>query len=196
VRHTPSILAVADHTGWAHVVSVSARERRPFVVTRRRIALIDRGLPTQPFEHDTMAMRPDEAQALVANVRKSIATNTDRALQRLVDGLSREHPVKSLTIRKPAMDRRASSRLRRWDCRAGAARGAPCDRVTAARTFVLARDVRSETSFRLFSRAVVLEGVARPASLGRFHTHQPRRMPPPAVGTLTTDADVVGINDA
>jgi hypothetical protein len=101
VSHTPSILAVADHTGWAHVVSVSARERRPFVVTRRRIALIDRGLPTQPFEHDTMAMRPDEAQALVANVRQSIATNTDRALRRLVDELSREHPVKALTIRKP-----------------------------------------------------------------------------------------------
>ena len=101
VSRAPSILAVADHTGWAHVVSVSARERRPFVVTRRRIVLIDHGLPTQPFEHDTMAMRPDEAQALVADVRKSIATNTDRALQRLVDGLSREHPVKALTIRKP-----------------------------------------------------------------------------------------------
>ena len=101
VSRTPSILAVADHTGWAHVVSVSARERRPFVVTRRRIVLIDRGLPTQPFEHDTKAMRPDEAQALVANVRKSIAINMGRALQRLVDELSREHPVKALTIRKP-----------------------------------------------------------------------------------------------
>ena len=73
---TPSILAVADHTGWAYVVCVSAHDRRPFVVTRRRIALIDRGLPTQPYEHDTMAMRPDEAQALVASVRRSIAANT------------------------------------------------------------------------------------------------------------------------
>jgi hypothetical protein len=101
VSRLPSVLGVADHTGWAHVVCVSARDRRPFVVTRRKIALIDPGLPTLPYEHDTMAMRPDEAQALVASVRRSIAANTDRTLQRLVDELSREHPVRTLTIRKP-----------------------------------------------------------------------------------------------
>lgn len=96
-----SVLAVADHTGWAYVLCVSARDRRPFVVTRRKIALIDPGLPTMPYEHETLAMRPDEAQALVARVRKSIEANTNRALQRLVDELSNEHPVKALTIRKP-----------------------------------------------------------------------------------------------
>ena len=105
----PSVLGVADHTGWAHVVCVSARDRRPFVVTRRKIALIDPGLPTLPYEHDTMAMRPDEAQALVASVRKSIAANTDRALQRLVDELSREHPVRTLTIRKPPLSKLPAS---------------------------------------------------------------------------------------
>ena len=101
MSQVPSVLAVADHTGWAYVVCVSARDRRPFVVTRRRVALIDPGLPTMPYEHETLAMRPDEAQALVARVRKSIEANTDRALQRLVDELSGEHPVKALTIRKP-----------------------------------------------------------------------------------------------
>ena len=75
------------------------------MVTRRKIALIDPGLPTLPYEHDTLAMRPDEAQALVASVRKSIAANTDRALQRLVDELSREHPVRTLTIRKPPLQK-------------------------------------------------------------------------------------------
>jgi hypothetical protein len=95
------VLGVADHTGWAHVVCVSARDRRPFVVTRRRIVLIDRGLPTLPYEHETRALRPDEAQALVASVQTSIAFNTDRAVRRLVDELSREHPVRALTIRKP-----------------------------------------------------------------------------------------------
>jgi hypothetical protein len=104
VNRTPSILAVADHTGWAYIVCVSARDRRPFVVTRRRIALIDRGLPTQPYEHDTRAMRPDDAQALVARVRTSIATTTDLALRRLVDELSPQHPVTALTIRKPPFE--------------------------------------------------------------------------------------------
>jgi hypothetical protein len=109
VSPIPSILAVADHTGWAHVVCVSAHERRPFVVTRRRIALIDRGLPTQPYEHDTLAMRPDEAQALVASVRTSIAANTDLALRRLVEELSGEHPVITLTIRKPPAEKLPAS---------------------------------------------------------------------------------------
>jgi hypothetical protein len=104
VSRTASVLAVADHTGWAHVVCVSARERRPFVVTRRRIALIDRGLPTQPYEHDTMGMRPDQAEALVASVRTSIAANTDLALRRLVEELSGEHPVRMLMIRKPPFE--------------------------------------------------------------------------------------------
>jgi len=105
VTRTPSILAVSEHTGWAYVVCVSARDRRPFVVTRRRIALIDRGLPTQPYEHDTRAMRPDEAEALVANVRKSVARTTNLALGRLVDELSREHPAATLIIRKPPFEK-------------------------------------------------------------------------------------------
>lgn len=101
---TPSILAVSEHTGWASVVCVSARDRRPFVITRRRIALIDRGLPTQPYEHETRALRPDEAEALVAKVRNSAARTTDLALRRLVDELSREHRVTTLTIRKPPFE--------------------------------------------------------------------------------------------
>lgn len=101
---TPSILAVSEHTGWAYVVCVSARDRRPFVVTRRRIALIARGLPTQPYEHETRAMRPDEADALVARVRDSVARTTELAMGRLVDELSRNHPATTVTIRKPPFE--------------------------------------------------------------------------------------------
>ena len=105
MRRAPAVLGLADHTGWAYVVCVSVHERLPFVVARRRIALIERGLPTQPYEHDTMAMRPDEAQELVARVRKSIKTNTDVALQRLVEELSCEHQVTALTIRQPPFEK-------------------------------------------------------------------------------------------
>lgn len=104
MSRTPSILAVSEHTGWAHVVCVSARARRPFVVTRRRIALIDRHLPTQPYEHDTRAMQPSEAEALVATVRSSVAKTTDLALGRLIDELSHQHPVTTLTIRTPPFE--------------------------------------------------------------------------------------------
>lgn len=101
---TPSILAVADHTGWAHIVCVSARDLRPFVVTRRRIALIEAGLPTQPYEHETRAMRADPAQALVARVKRSVDKTTSLALRRLADELSGEHPVAALSIRTPPFD--------------------------------------------------------------------------------------------
>jgi hypothetical protein len=109
VIRTPSILAVSEHTGWAYVTSVSARDRRPCVITRRRIALIDRGLPTQPYEHETRAAPPHEAEALVAKVRSSVATITDLALSRLVDELSREHTVTALTIRTPPFDKLPAS---------------------------------------------------------------------------------------
>jgi hypothetical protein len=105
VIRTPSILAVSEHTGWAYVLCVSARDRRPFVVTRRRIVLIDRGLPTQPYEHGTKGMAEDEAEALIANVRSSVARMTSLALGRLVDELSREHPVTALTIRRPPFEK-------------------------------------------------------------------------------------------
>ena len=76
---------------------------------RRRIALIDPDLPTQPYEHETRAMRPEEAEALVADVRKSIARTTDLALGRLVDELSRDHTVTTLTIRKPPFEKLPAS---------------------------------------------------------------------------------------
>ena len=56
MRSAPCVVSVADHTGWAHLVCVAARGRTPAVIERRRVTLIEAGLPTQPYEHDTMAM--------------------------------------------------------------------------------------------------------------------------------------------
>jgi hypothetical protein len=97
----PSILGMAEHAGWAHIVCVSARGRRPFVLTRRRVTLIDRGLPTQPYHHETLSMPRDAAEQLVARVRGSIEATTNRALQGLVDELARDHPVRAVAIREP-----------------------------------------------------------------------------------------------
>ena len=46
---------------------------------------------------------------MVANVRNSVARTTNLALGRLVDELSREHPVTTLTIRKPPFDKLPAS---------------------------------------------------------------------------------------
>lgn len=104
MRRMPCVISVADHTGWAHVVCVSIRDHMPAVIERRRVALIDPGFPTQPYEHDSMAMKEDEADALIARVRRSIAARTSLALQRVVTDLAPAYAVASLAIRTPPFD--------------------------------------------------------------------------------------------
>jgi len=116
----PCVISVAEHTGWAHLVCVAARGRVPAVIERRRVALIDPGLPTLPYEHDTAAMTEDAANAVIAGVRRSIAARTTDALRRIVDELAPAYATVALAIRQPPLDTlpatvaavRASYRLR------------------------------------------------------------------------------------
>jgi len=101
MRRTPCVISVADHAGWAHMVCVSAAGNVPAVVERRRVALIDAGLPTLPYHHESLAMREDEANALIARVRRSIAECSSRALHAAVTDLAPAYPVVALAIREP-----------------------------------------------------------------------------------------------
>lgn len=105
MSRTPCVVSVADHTGWAHLICVAAGDGVPSVIERRRVALIERGLPTQPYEHGSTAMREDEAHALIARVRRSIATHTEGALHRVVTELASNCTVIALAIRKPPFPR-------------------------------------------------------------------------------------------
>src|SRR5207247_4086770 len=82
-RRAPCVVSVAEHTGWAHLVCVAARGAVPAVIARRRVTLIDRGLPTLPYEHETAGMGEDEANAVIARVRRSIAASASEALRRV-----------------------------------------------------------------------------------------------------------------
>jgi hypothetical protein len=97
-------VSVAEHTGWAYLVCVAARGLVPAVIVRRRVALIDKGLPTLPYEHETAAMREDEANAIIAGVRQSIAARTSDALRRVVIELAPAHTAVALAIREPPFD--------------------------------------------------------------------------------------------
>ena len=101
MKGAPCVVSVAEHTGWAHLVCVAAPGQVPAVIERRRVALIDRGLPTLPYEHESTAMREDEANALIARVRRSIAARTSDALTRVVTELAPAYAVVALAIRKP-----------------------------------------------------------------------------------------------
>jgi len=80
---TPVVAGVADHSGWAILVSVSANDGSPEVVDRRRVELIEPGLPKQPYEHETAGMNAAEAERLVEEVRESAVHCAERALSQL-----------------------------------------------------------------------------------------------------------------
>jgi hypothetical protein len=100
MNRAPCVVSVAEHAGWGHLVCVAARGAVPTVVERRRVTLIDAGLPTQPYHHESLGMTEDEANALIARVRESIAARASEALQRLVTELAPAHAIVALAIRK------------------------------------------------------------------------------------------------
>jgi hypothetical protein len=81
---------------------VTSREGNiPVVIERRRVTLIDAGLPTLPYEHDSRAMTEDAANALIARLRRSIAARTFEALGRVAAELAPVYTVVAIAIRKP-----------------------------------------------------------------------------------------------
>src|ERR1022692_4822126 len=84
---TPVVAGVADHNGWAIFVSVSANDGSPEVVDRRRVELIEPGLPKQPYEHETVGMNATEGERLVQEVRESAVHCAERALSQLRSSL-------------------------------------------------------------------------------------------------------------
>jgi len=101
MRSAPCVISVAEHAGWAHAVCVAAPGSVPAVVERQRITLIEPGLPTLPYHHDTIGMQEDEANVLLARVKRSIGACTSRELRRLVADLAPAYAVVALAIREP-----------------------------------------------------------------------------------------------
>src|SRR5688500_4113104 len=76
---------IADHLGWAVVVTASADHD---VVDRRRIELIEPGLSPAPVEHEAQKLDVDAAAALVARVRASVVRTGSAAFDELARSLS------------------------------------------------------------------------------------------------------------
>jgi hypothetical protein len=73
-------LGIAHHLGWAVAVTASADHR---VVDRRRIELIEPGVPTAPIHHEGKTLDDDEIAVLVAQVRASAVRATSASLDAL-----------------------------------------------------------------------------------------------------------------
>ena len=93
-------LGIAHHLGWAVAVTASADHR---VVDRRRIELVEPGMPALPI-HRRESRRLDDAAtaALVAEVRASAVRAASASLDRLAAALP--EPVVSMSLRAWPLD--------------------------------------------------------------------------------------------
>jgi hypothetical protein len=99
------VVGVADHSGWAVLISAAVVRGQPTIVDRRRVALIDKGVPTQPYHHETLAMAGGEADELLRTVQRSIALCTATAFDRLSADLWPQYRVSSIAIRQSTLAR-------------------------------------------------------------------------------------------
>ena len=87
-------LGIADHLGWAVAVTASADHE---VVDRRRIELVEPGLPQAPVHYEGWRLDVAATVALVAKVRASVVRATSAALDELAAALA--EPVVSISLR-------------------------------------------------------------------------------------------------
>ena len=87
-------LGIAHHFGWAVAVTASADHK---VVDRRRIELIEPGMPAAPIHRKGKPLDDDAAAALVAQVRASVVRATSDALDELATALP--EPIVSMSLR-------------------------------------------------------------------------------------------------
>jgi hypothetical protein len=87
-------VGIAHHFGWAVAVTASADQK---VVDRRRIELIEPGMPTAPIHNEGKLLDDAAAAALVATVRASATRATSASLDELAAAVS--EPIVSMSLR-------------------------------------------------------------------------------------------------
>lgn len=87
-------VGIAHHLGWAVAVTASTDHE---VVDRRRIELIEPGVPTAPIHHEGKPLDDDALAALVAQVRASAMRATSAALDELATAAP--EPIASMSLR-------------------------------------------------------------------------------------------------
>lgn len=92
-------LGIAHHLGWAVAVTASADHQ---VVDRRRIELVEPGMPSAPIEHEGKPLDDAGAAALVAKVRASAVRAASASLDQLATALP--EPIVSMALRSWPLD--------------------------------------------------------------------------------------------
>ncbi len=144
---------VYDHAGWAAVVCIA----KDLVLDRRRIDLIEPGLPKLPHHSEGQTLPIAEGVALVARVRRSAASCAKSALDELPES------VGAIAIRKrPTLPPTVAERITNYRAQCVADTAMYRDVIVeAAKTrgwFVYEYDVR--TVFADAAKALGLEDIS------------------------------------
>src|SRR2546422_5842261 len=79
-------LGFRAHSGWAALVVVAAPSRSPAVIVRRRIELVDLGIPRQPY-HAAQKLDLKEAEEVVRRCTETARLLARRAFRAVIDDL-------------------------------------------------------------------------------------------------------------
>ena len=83
----PVVVGVSDHAGWAVLMTVSDGG---VVLDRRRVELVEPGVPVMPYHHDAQGLPPQQAIALVERVRQSALRSSRAGLEALARAIPRK----------------------------------------------------------------------------------------------------------
>jgi hypothetical protein len=89
-----AVIGAQDHYGRAELVTLALDGASPVLLDRRRIALIDEGLPVAPYHHEALEMELAAASELVERVRRSVDGCARTALEALLEA----HPAGTLVL--------------------------------------------------------------------------------------------------
>ncbi len=79
-----AVSGASDHYGRAELVTLAARNAVPVLLDRRRVELIDKGLPSAPYHHEALELDIGAAIDLVNRVRRSVAEHASAAISTLL----------------------------------------------------------------------------------------------------------------
>lgn len=106
-------VGITDHAGWAVAVTVTAAGE---VLDRRRIGLLDAGLPVMPYHHQAQHLPLEEAIRLVEQVRICAARTAAASLATLAAEVAA--PIGGIALRTcPALPDSIEERIRSYRAR-------------------------------------------------------------------------------
>ena len=79
-----AVIGASDHYARAELVTLAVVEASPVLLDRRRVDLIDKGLPSAPYHHEALELDIDAAIDLVNRVSRSVAEHASAAISTML----------------------------------------------------------------------------------------------------------------